>query len=140
MRVTFKHFDAPEQEEQAREAFECVRSVLPFWVSNVSVERLDSEDNQSSSAIWCSPEYREVTIGIYARFYEADKSERLRTMLHECIHAFSSPLVDWIRVVIDEQMKDNVLAHKILTDELRERSESMTEDLTHAFANALGLE
>ncbi len=129
--ITYRYFDSPEQEQQARAAVEANLRYVPWWCERIAVMRSYGDDEDVAANVQCQQNYRQIAIRVFHLFFDAAADVRERYMRHELCHAILAPLTTWLcDVVIAPMQESNPQLHAVLEHEANERVESVVQDLS----------
>ncbi len=109
--------------------------IIPSWCNGVSVSWNAREDEDSIAYITTLYEYRRADLVICPLFLNEDEEDKRLRIRHELSHILTAPLVGYCRSTVGILLKDaDPILEKVIREGLREKYESLTEDL----ANVLG--
>jgi len=144
--VEYRFFENTKLKSMAKDAIEPILDYLPFWVYSVIVDCAggpSKEDPSSCASITFRPEYRQVQIVLYTKFFDTTIKDQQLDMYHELCHTFVAGLTEWVKrrlwLVIDENVKNNKQMNDILENEFQERVESIVQDMAYIFKNIKGI-
>jgi hypothetical protein len=112
------------------------RRFLPRWVESVRFIFRPQDDEKPGKVAQCSAyyHYRSAEITIFSRFQYMDQAERENDFAHELLHVTTAPLVEYCESVVNRLLaalpQENKLAADLIKDEMEQRLESLTQDLT----------
>lgn len=136
-----------EWPEEARAAVEPsldgLEWLVPAWCSTVMIRWAafpeDEAQQFSSASCVMAYEYRWAKIIIRPCFLSDPPSDRRNNLIHELLHVFIGPLMEYSEQMAARFLKDDAPKfYEATMEELRMRNESATQDLSLAILGALG--
>lgn len=106
--------------------------LLPPWVQTLYLRYVDRPGEDQIgwlASVDTAYRYRSVTLSIYPKWVADSHDEKIKTIIHEFVHAQNAVIVDYAAGLIERFADDNTTLRNVVRDELDERSESATEDL-----------
>ncbi len=106
---------------------------VPDWCSHVWVAwSANDTDNASSVAdITAYYDYRWARMNVYASWLDQTEDFKRESLTHELMHLYVAPLADYARDMVKLLIADDAPKfHKATKEQIRERCESVTQDLT----------
>ena len=84
-------------------------------------------------------DYRAARLNVGPKFLSIPDDIRRQTIIHELIHVFVLPIADYAMDAIEKALPDeeNPKLKSVILEELRERNEQTTEDLSFVLARKL---
>lgn len=104
--------------------------LIPRWVQTLNVLWEAQNEDERVAHINVNPDYRWATMVIYSCWAGEPESKRINYLLHELLHIPSMGLYREARDIAVASTKDNVELREVLLENLRQRYEAMTQDLT----------
>lgn len=113
--------------------------LVPDWCSHVWVfwSANDSGNDSTVASITAYYDYRWARMTVYASWLDQTEDFKREALIHELMHLFIAPLGDYARDTLkllipeDEAQKFS----KATCEQIRERVESVTQDLTRLVLN-----
>jgi hypothetical protein len=113
--------------------------LIPDWCSHVWVAwSANDTDNASTVAdITAHYDYRWARMNVYASWLDQAEDFKRESLIHELMHLFVAPLSDYARDMFKLLIPNNEASkfNKATIEQLRERCESVTQDLTRLTLN-----
>jgi len=104
--------------------------MLPGWAQHCFIHYcIDDEDGHTASAD-VSYEYRFIHVNLYPQWLTLDEEYRIETLVHELIHSMTMILFSYTEQTVQALTKDQELLKEAILEEMKNRHESMTQDLT----------
>lgn len=112
--------------------------LIPDWCTEL-ILRWDSappdapDGTAGAACTTACYEYRWACIRVYPSWLEGGPAERRQELVHELLHVFTAPLVEYVEKMADRLLKEDAPKfHATVREEIRERQEAATQDLSHA--------
>lgn len=98
--IHFEFFEHPLILARAEELVSAVVAILPHWTKQVYVHsKIDPPNNECwACSISQAPEYRQLTVTMYASFWDLPPSCQIQNVLHEFAHSTVGGLTEWVKV------------------------------------------
>lgn len=113
--------------------------LVPDWCSHVWVAWCAGDtDNASTVAdITAHYDYRWARMNVYASWLDQTEEFKREALVHELMHLFVAPLADYARDTFKLLIPENEAEKfsKATREQIRERGESVTQDLTRLILN-----
>lgn len=113
--------------------------LVPDWCSHVWVAWSANDTNNSSTVADISAfyDYRWAKMTVYASWLDQSEDFKREALTHELMHLFVAPLGDYARDMIRTLIPENEAEKfsKATNEQIRERVESVTQDLTRLVLN-----
>lgn len=118
-------------------ALEKNMDLVPGWCEEVQIRwarsEEEAEENQVTAAYSSTYfDYRYAVITICPSFLDEDEEGRENMVRHELLHPFHSPLVKFIRDILNAVYPESTPEKKIYLEQIREKYEGATQDLATA--------
>ncbi|MDI9380268.1 MAG: hypothetical protein QM845_05215 [Verrucomicrobiota bacterium] len=134
MNVRYLYFENPDREREVCDIVTPLLALFPTWCETLIVQSKYASDTTQVAEVFLSPRYRSATIVVSTNFYEHDRDQQHREMLHEIAHTWLAPVTDWVtkRFLSGD---DDLSAERM--EEFTERVESTVESLSLAMSVAI---
>lgn len=137
-KVCYRYFENDACLAMVKSVLEPILELMPRSVLQIRVFNQGASDENATLS--CSPNdrYRTVRINIFAEFYDSTKEDQRTAMIHEVVHALQGDLITWTkRYLLMPIKKRNEELYDAHADELQDRIEQVTEELTYVFERLL---
>lgn len=108
--------------------------LCPDWVNHLSVRfnsQPDESDRTTTAYIEADYKYRRVVLTICPTWVVLTETERKHTLVHEAVHILTAPVQQFVKETMDELLRDDAAALRVVQANWRIANESTTEDLTN---------
>jgi hypothetical protein len=123
--------DIPAELRQALDLYiPPLEFLIPKWCQNVYIAWASEGAEGAAAVTRCRYQYRWARIVFYANWLEQPPRLRMRNCVHEMVHVNVNPLFNTAITQIEILTKGNDHAQQLAFEPLREKIESVTEDLT----------
>lgn len=113
--------------------------LVPDWCSHVWVAWCAGDTSNASTVadITAHYDYRWARMNVYASWLDQTEEFKREALIHELMHLFVAPLADYARDTIKLLVPENEAEKfsKATAEQIRERGESVTQDLTRLILN-----
>lgn len=113
--------------------------LIPDWCSHVWVAWCagDSSNDSTVADITAHYDYRWARMNVYASWLDQTEELKRELLIHELMHLYIAPLSDYARDTLKLlcPKEDAAKFNASLIEQVRERCESVTQDLTRMVLN-----
>ena len=124
--------------EEVKGAVEPVLAPLlwlcPLWCQQLSMHYRSTDAEGNTMTCSTHFDYRYACLTVYPGFMDGSLEKRHEDVVHELLHTFISPLVDYARATFTTLMPDAPQFHSTVMEQLRERLEGAVCDLAFLLA------
>jgi hypothetical protein len=113
--------------------------LIPDWCSHVWIawSANDSGNDSTVADVTAYYDYRWARVNVYASWLDQTEDFKREALIHELMHLFVAPLADYAREIVKLLIPANEAEkfNKATREQIRERGESVTQDLTRLILN-----
>jgi hypothetical protein len=122
--------------DRAADVLQAWQWLLPVWLQRLFVN-YHADHNEASAYITVDKDYRFANIWVCGHWLTNTPEEQSKDLLHEIIHLYNVPQMDFANYLIEEAYKGDgqEALLKLAKKELTAKNEASTADLTLAIAN-----
>lgn len=137
MEIRYRYFDNADSMFNVSEVLEPLRFLIPSWVKVLYVDKYQSSNN-SLMEIEPNKAYRFAQLSIYDRFFQQDRKDMRRFMIHELLHIHHNVICQHVRgSLIPFIQKNNDALSGVLEQQYNDRMEGFIEDFSYVIDGLL---